>query len=308
MRPTTPAWLQGVVRAITPLRNELSGVLECDDDGPGKISEFALAQSPETESTPSPWPWQPKVEEVLGRRPSMPVPSPFSRASTGTPCSFLAQGQRCRAGSVASVPEEATRACLPAIRIPSPDVDAVSQAMGARGQEVPKLPETPELEPVAPTELKGPRMDRWLRPVTPLEGRASAAQEHGGEAAKPGPDEGPSSRRSSPERGSRPSTARPASRPVSGTPRASERRAEASAYIHAVAAAQRLKVEGPRTSRGTRTPEMPQIRASDAKRESEASVAMAATVAQQQLMAKLNPGLQSKGKARAKVQRGGSTS
>ncbi|CAJ1412295.1 unnamed protein product [Effrenium voratum] len=35
------------------------------------------------------------------------------------------------------------------------------------------------------------------------------------------------------------------------------------------------------------TPEMPQIRASDAKRESEASVAMAATVAQQQLMAKL---------------------
>ncbi|CAK9089070.1 unnamed protein product [Durusdinium trenchii] len=117
MRPATPAWLQEIVRPDTA--NQELCPSEPENEIP--LSEFTVKESPESwlEGTPSPWEIKaPSAEQVLSQvTPENPSAPCSSRASTGTPRAFVAQGQRCRSASA----QDTSPVTLPAIHTPVPE-------------------------------------------------------------------------------------------------------------------------------------------------------------------------------------------
>jgi len=267
MRPQTPAWLLDITN---PQSRPVEDV-PLDEEDPGEtrqimaLSDFAVNESPETwvDGTPSPWEVRPPTAEELLIVPKPQLPTPCSsRASTGTPRTFVAQGQRCRSASV----QDSAGVTLPAISGPVMEVDEPKH----------EVPRPASVDP-------GGSHQRW-RSVAPqgLLPRSSS------------PDaQGENHPESQTERGVQKITigSEVPHRPVSaGGPLLLKKYLQASAACSAEL--QRNRVEGPKPlSARRKAPAMPEIHGPNERRESQASdasaMALAATLAQKQLMAKM---------------------
>lgn len=288
MRPQTPAWLLDIVNPQMRLEEvPLDAEDNVSDTGQViPLSDFAVNESPATwvEGTPSPWEVRPPTAEETLTVQKPPLPTPCSsRASTGTPRTFVAQGQRCRSASA----QESPGLTLPAIN--GPVVEA----------EEPKA-EVPRPASVDPDMKRGHPPPRW-RPVTPLLGPMP-------QTAKG--DDAPQTERGTTAGVGKVKTGSEAPRPISaGGPVLLKKDIQASALCSAEL--QRSRIEGPKPVSARRKPAvMPEIHFSNERRESQASeasaMAMAATLAQQQLMAKMK-GRPQTGNARSATPRDEST-
>lgn len=290
MRPQTPAWLLDIVNPQMRLEE---APLDAEDNvsDTGQViplSDFAVNESPATwvEGTPSPWEVRPPTAEETLTVQKPPLPTPCSsRASTGTPRTFVAQGQRCRSASAQESPSGLT---LPAIN--GPVVEA--EEPKAEVQQVPRSAS------VDPDTKRGHPPPRW-RPVTPLLGPML-------QTAKG--DDAPQTERGTTTGVGKVKTGE-APRPISaGGPVLLKKDIQASALCSAEL--QRSRIEGPKPVSARRKPAvMPEIHSNE-RRESQASeasaMAMAATLAQQQLMAKMK-GRPQTGNARSATPRDEST-
>lgn len=291
MRPQTPAWLLDIVNPQMRLEE---APLDAEDNvsDTGQViplSDFAVNESPATwvEGTPSPWEVRPPTAEETLTVQKPPLPTPCSsRASTGTPRTFVAQGQRCRSASAQESPSGLT---LPAIN--GPVVEA--EEPKAEVQQVPRSAS------VDPDTKRGHPPPRW-RPVTPLLGPML-------QTAKG--DDAPQTERGTTTGVGKVKTGSEAPRPISaGGPVLLKKDIQASALCSAEL--QRSRIEGPKPVSARRKPAvMPEIHSNE-RRESQASeasaMAMAATLAQQQLMAKMK-GRPQTGNARSATPRDEST-